>query len=111
MADQLLLTLQITLVGMGLVFGAIILLWGLMALTVRLAQDPAQVPAASSEELSTPDDAAAPAPSLRARAAAAAITVMLQQAGQARPLPATATITPWQAVMRSNQINQKGPRR
>lgn len=37
--------LWITLVGMGLVFAAILLLWGLMALLVRLTREPEEKPA------------------------------------------------------------------
>jgi Na+-transporting methylmalonyl-CoA/oxaloacetate decarboxylase gamma subunit len=37
--DNLSLSLQITLIGMGLVFGAIILLWIMMAVLVRLTPD------------------------------------------------------------------------
>ena len=36
MSDNLLIALQITLIGMSLVFGVIILLWIVMALLVRL---------------------------------------------------------------------------
>ena len=47
MSENLLLALQITGIGMGLVFGAIVLLWGVIAALVRLTSEsliPAEKP-------------------------------------------------------------------
>ena len=39
MAENLITALEITVAGMALVFGAIVLLWGVMALLVRVTQE------------------------------------------------------------------------
>jgi len=100
----------ITTIGMGLVFSAIILLWGLMALLVRLAKDP--------EESKTHLDEADQAEELdlKRRAAAAAISVALTQVSSNTephefPLPPTALVSAWQAVMRTKILNKRGPKR
>ena len=98
------LSLQITLVGMGLVFAAILLLWALMDLLVRLTRDRA----ASRERLP-----AAPEDGLEQKAAAAAVAFALQQkatgARREFPLPPTAFVSAWQAVRRASQLNRRGP--
>ncbi len=97
------LALQITMVGMGLVFAAILLLWGLMALLVRVARAPAATrePPPAAEE------------GMEEQAAAAAAAFALQREGEAAqarfPLPPTAFVSAWQAVRRSSQLNQRGP--
>jgi Na+-transporting methylmalonyl-CoA/oxaloacetate decarboxylase gamma subunit len=97
------LALQITLVGMGLVFAAILLLWGLMALLVRLARAPEATlePPMVAEE------------GMEEQAAAAAVAFALQREAQATqagfPLPPTAFVSAWQAVRRSSQLNRRGP--
>lgn len=130
MAENLNIALQITVVGMGLVFAAIILLWGLMALLVRLTTDrpeagrPEAEPAAEviqvieATEATTTDER-----EFKRRAAAIGVSIALaaqQETQQDRPapnqpgkfpLPATALVSAWQAVMRANQINRGGPRR
>lgn len=113
-SETLTYALQITLVGMGLVFAALILLWGLMSLLVRLAPDSEDAQAGRSKvdsgDESTEYD-------LKRRAAAVAVAVTLMQADAAEeephtfPLPATAIVSAWQAVTRANQLNQKGVRR
>ena len=55
MGENLVTALEITVIGMALVFGAIILLWGVMALLVRLAQDHPDAPAASDIETPAED--------------------------------------------------------
>lgn len=115
-SETLTYALQITLVGMGLVFAALILLWGLMALLVRVA------PAGEDDETAggaKPDSAADDTTEydLKRRAAAVAVAVTMMQADAAEeephtfPLPATAIVSAWQAVTRANQLNQKGARR
>jgi len=111
------LALQIMLLGMGLVFGAILLLWGSMALLVRLSAD-RQAP----QEVDQQPAAASPAPleasrreSLKPLAAAAAVALALAYQRQGRPnlitLPPTSIVSAWQAVMRSNMLNKRGPTR
>jgi Na+-transporting methylmalonyl-CoA/oxaloacetate decarboxylase gamma subunit len=101
MSENLFLSLQITLIGMGLVFGAIILLWGLMSLMTRILTEReagSEVPDASRE--------------LKARAAAAAVAVALAEQAQNRighfPMPNTALVSAWQLGMRTRQMYQKG---
>lgn len=104
MPPHLQLALQITLIGMSLVFGAIVLFWGLMSLLVRAAAD--------RVERRTHDER-----DLRRRAAVAAVAAALAEL-QARgadekphvpPLPPTALLSAWQVAMRANQLNQRGP--
>jgi hypothetical protein len=104
MPPNLQLVLQITLIGMGLVFGAILLFWGLMAVLVQAAAD-REPPVAADR-------------ALKQQAAALAVAVALAEAAQAAaeppapnvpPLPPTALVSAWQAVMRANQLGQRGP--
>ncbi|MBM4425296.1 MAG: sodium pump decarboxylase subunit gamma [Chloroflexi bacterium] len=109
MSSSLALSLQITLVGMSLVFAAIILLWGLMSTLMRLTADR---PQSSAAEPAEPTDSR----ELKRRAAVAAVAVALAVSRQSRPppqspLPPTAHVSPWQSVMRANQLKQRGPRR
>jgi len=100
--------LQITLVGMGLVFGAILLLWILMACLVRLT---VVRRAPTAAEQTTPEPAEG-SEQLPARAAAAAVAAALaaQEPPRANfPLPPTALVSAWQAVRRSAQLNRRGP--
>jgi Na+-transporting methylmalonyl-CoA/oxaloacetate decarboxylase gamma subunit len=114
MTQDLNYALLISLIGMSLVFGAILLLWGLMALLVRLTSDPVTAPAPTD---STPQADAAPAPDadrdLRLKAAAIAVAVALAQHA-ASTLPAAAPppdLSAWQAVQRARHLNRKGNRR
>lgn len=104
MTNKLLLSLSITAIGMGLVFGAIILLWGLMSLlTWMLATREAgfEVRDESREK--------------KAKAAAAAVAVALAEQAQSRighfPMPNTALVSAWQLGMRTRQMYQKGNRK
>lgn len=99
--------LLITAIGMGLVFLAILALWGLMELMVRLGADRAE----AAEEDSAPEAADEP-PALtdprKARAAALAVSVALalrqRAAGPAAP---TSGLSAWQAVLRAGQLTQQ----
>lgn len=109
MSENLILALEITLIGMGLVFGAILLLWGLISALVRLMALWIQSEARPEATLVTER-------LLKQRAAAAAVSIALAlQSDQAQPhefpLPPTAQVSPWQAVMRSNILNKQGKRR
>ncbi|NDJ79150.1 MAG: hypothetical protein GYB65_23110, partial [Chloroflexi bacterium] len=91
MLEDLTTAFEITIVGMALVFGAIVLLWGVMAALVRLTPDPI-------DEANSPDEI-----ELKKRAAIAAVAVALaretsQTAPHEFPLPETAIVSAWQAV-------------
>ena len=108
MTTTLTLALQITLVGMGLVFAAILLLWLLMSALVRLTAARRKVPPGPTEPGSA---AQADERAARAAAAAAVATALAAQGpSQPRfPLPPTALVSAWQAVRRSAQLNRRGP--
>lgn len=101
MSENLLLSIQITLVGMGLVFGAILLLWGMMSLLTRILAERETI-------TKVPDELRAQ----KARAAAAAVAVALAEQAQHRighfPMPNTALVSAWQLGMRTRQMYQKG---
>jgi len=101
MSSSLILSLSITLIGMGLVFGAIVLLWGLMYLLTHFL---------SKTEAST--EVRDESREKKARAAAAAVAVMLADQAQSRigrfPMPNTALVSAWQMGMRTRQMYQKG---
>lgn len=115
MLTNLSLAAQITLVGMGLVFAALILLWVVMDVLVRLARDRApNGPAQAGESEPAPPEPA-PRRELRRRAAAIAVAVALarQAEVQARAFPVAQpdAVTAWQAVTRARQLSQRGGRR
>ncbi len=112
--------LWITLIGMGLVFLAILLLWGGMALLVRLTEEREESGAEEDEgALPAGSEVEAPAASQdmqkrrtsAAAAAAAAVAVALalrkparrENGGAAR---AGGALSAWQAVNRTSQVNQ-----
>jgi Na+-transporting methylmalonyl-CoA/oxaloacetate decarboxylase gamma subunit len=97
--------LWITLLGMGITFLAILLLWGMMAgLTALPFKDSA-----------SPEPGEAVDENLRAKAAAVAVAIALaeQEFSSARPLPAppTAIVSAWQLSTRSRQLYEKGKQR
>jgi sodium pump decarboxylase gamma subunit len=106
---DLTLSLQITVLGMGLVFGAIILLWVMMILLTTLT---AEKNAPAEEEPAAPEPDSVSPSGFKAQAAAIAVAIALAEQGQstARPLsqPPTALVSAWQLGMRTNQRSQKG---
>ena len=100
--------LWITLIGMGLVFLAILLLWGLMALLVRVTAQP---------EEEEPEFAAGPGqepastgiPERKRQAAAAAVAIALAMNSPAHPEGVTrpGTVSAWQAAQRASQLSQR----
>jgi len=102
--NNLILALEITAIGMGLVFAAIILIWWMMALLTTL----------TAEKEAPANEAATPAPENDEKAQAAALAVAIamaeHQLSQAHPLqdPPTAIVSAWQLGMRSRQLSQKG---
>jgi Na+-transporting methylmalonyl-CoA/oxaloacetate decarboxylase gamma subunit len=101
--ENLTLALLITLIGMGLVFAALILLWLLMLALTRLTAGPAAAPEADG------------AADRKRQAAAAAVAVVLADqalsAVRPFPMPPTALISAWQLGMRTRQMHQKGGQR
>jgi Na+-transporting methylmalonyl-CoA/oxaloacetate decarboxylase gamma subunit len=107
MGSNLVTSLQITAIGMGLVFAAILLLWGVMALLVRLTSK------AHDKAADIPQEAEM---ARKRRAAMAAVAYALAlQADQNEPhefpLPPTILVTAWQAVMRTKMLNKRGSAR
>lgn len=92
--------IHITVIGMGLVFGAIAVLWALMAVLVRFTEERAISEAEEAER------------ELKVFAAAAAVSLALASESEVDvhefPLPSTPLVSAWQAVMRSNMLNKKG---
>lgn len=108
--------LLITLVGMGLVFVAILFLWGLMEIIVKLGNQ-RRVQAVAAEAAGEPAAGeTAPAipagdPSLKQRAAAAAVAVafaMRRASGAVLTRPASEGFSSWQATFRSLRQSQQG---
>ena len=105
--NNMILALEITALGMGLVFAAIIVLWGMMHLLVSITAD---------RDVSSPLNAAAAVTVMesdnKAKAAAVAVAIALaeQQASHVHPLsdPPTASVSAWQIGMRTRQMYQKG---
>lgn len=104
MSNLLIMSLSITAIGMGLVFGAIILLWGLMSLLTRFFAE-------KEADNKVRDEAR----TQKAQAAAAAVAVALAEQAQSRvghfPMPNTALVSAWQLGMRTRQMYQKGNRK
>jgi glutaconyl-CoA/methylmalonyl-CoA decarboxylase subunit delta len=68
--DDLVWGLQITALGMGLVFGLLALLWGLLTLVQRLDRGPPVAPATSGASADTSSDAKSGVPEAQASAGA-----------------------------------------
>ena len=106
--------LIITLVAMGLVFAAVLAFWALMVVLVRLtsneqvAGQQEKGPTSSPTEL----DEGAEETELRRRAAVAAVAFALAcelgDEPQPFPVPPTALVSTWQAVLRARQLGQRG---
>jgi Na+-transporting methylmalonyl-CoA/oxaloacetate decarboxylase gamma subunit len=104
MSANILLALQITLVGMGIVFAAIIVLWLTMALLTKLTAD-------KETASSPPKSDSAQETSTLAQAAAIGVAMAMaeQQLSSAHPLkePPTMIVSAWQLGMRTRQMTQK----
>jgi Na+-transporting methylmalonyl-CoA/oxaloacetate decarboxylase gamma subunit len=110
MPENITIALQITVVGMGLVFAAILILWGLMAILVRITPDTRKTSAEGTPEHGSD------LVERRRRAAASAVAIALAQQAQTTephefPLPPTAIVSAWQAVLRTRMLNKRGPTR
>jgi Na+-transporting methylmalonyl-CoA/oxaloacetate decarboxylase gamma subunit len=104
MTENLLLSLKITLVGMGMVFGAILLIWGLMGLIVQFAGKP--------DDQVNDENSLAEMERKRLAAIAAVMVALAQHEDSMQPhefpLPPTAMVSPWQAIMRTRILNKRG---
>lgn len=116
--------LWITLIGMGLVFLAILLLWGLLALLVRITAEPraavktVEPPpggplAAEAQQLADSDSLRLIDRKRQAAAAAVAAALSLQKQPPEvfAPLPRSSEpaglVSPWQAVQRAGQLSRR----
>lgn len=109
--SDLTLSLQITALGMGLVFGAILLLWLMMVILTFLTADKESPEDGSTASGSpTPDSTSETGYKLQAAAVAVATALAEQELSSAHPLlePPTAFVSAWQLGMRTNQRSQKG---
>jgi Na+-transporting methylmalonyl-CoA/oxaloacetate decarboxylase gamma subunit len=123
--DTLVQALQITLIGMGLVFVGLLILWGLMEATVQLTawynrSHPEEEEGEEEEAEATAEEAPAavalPASTdLKQKAAAAAVAIALAIDEESAPVEMAAVHSngyaaqpsAWQSVMRSAQLNQR----
>ena len=109
--NNMIVALQITTLGMGLVFAAIILLWWMMTLLTVITAD--KEPVSGTNE-SSPEKTSIVVmdDELKAQAAAVAVAMALaeQQASSAHPFtePPPAIVSAWQLGMRTRQMYQKG---
>jgi Na+-transporting methylmalonyl-CoA/oxaloacetate decarboxylase gamma subunit len=97
-----------TVLGMGLVFGVILLLWGVMAALVRLTADREQ----RGTGFSMGSARASDLHERKRKAAIAAVTMALAQHADGQPqpfpLPPTALVSAWQAVKRAEYLRKRG---
>jgi len=107
------LALQITAIGMGLVFGAILILWLMMTLLTALTAD-ASSPLSARSASDSPKADAVSSNDILAQAAAIGVAMAMaeQRLSSAHPLPEppTAIVSAWQLGMRTRQMTQKGGR-
>ncbi len=109
MTENLSLVIQISIIGMSLVFGAILLLWGLMSLLVRVTSNDKEL----DEEfiLITPGKSSDLDQKRQAAAIAVAVALARQKDSSAPhpfPLPPTALVSAWQAVLRTRMVTKRG---
>ncbi|MDK2980441.1 MAG: hypothetical protein PWQ55_788 [Chloroflexota bacterium] len=109
----------ISIIGAGMVFVGLILLWFMMDILVRLtSREKAPQPEAQAADALPGTSQALPSAdeNLKRQAAAAAVAIALAQASarkaQARPQK-TDALSPWQSAHRLQQLNQSNalPRR
>jgi Na+-transporting methylmalonyl-CoA/oxaloacetate decarboxylase gamma subunit len=113
MNSNLLLSLEITALGMGLVFGAIMLLWLMMILLTAFTGDKESPEEEKNASDSPKVDSPPPADS-KLQVALFAVAMALAEQGQtsAHPLehPPTALVSAWQLGMRTRQMSEKSNR-
>ena len=98
------LALQITLIGMSVVFGCILLLWLMMILLVRWTSSRQKITNEQDRHLDR-----------KRRAALAAVAYALASQSSSEPhpfpLPQQTIVSAWQAVTRANHLRRRGPLR
>ncbi|WP_322793195.1 OadG family protein [Bellilinea sp.] len=111
MSELLSQGLLMTAIGMGLVFLALIFLWGLINLIASLPikgrkEEEEEILAEGPEVVTTAEPPADERQALRARAAAAAVAAALavQRSALRIAPPAGGAISAWQAARRGNQF-------
>jgi Na+-transporting methylmalonyl-CoA/oxaloacetate decarboxylase gamma subunit len=111
MTDNLNVALQLLALGMSITFGALFLLWGLMALLTFLTSRGAgeETTAAPSVEagVSPPDQEAVRERRRRAAAAAVAVALAREQMVRSSVSP-TSAVSPWQAATRMVRFGRQG---
>src|SRR5512145_796237 len=111
--NNMLLALEITALGMGLVFAAIVLLWGMMSLLTAITAEKDVAPKRDASVSDSTQSDPVMDGDFAAKAAAIAVAIALaeQQASSAHPLsePPTPIVSAWQLGMRTRQLDQKGP--
>lgn len=106
--------LQITVVGMSLVFGALALLWAMMAVLGRLYQPRPESTAAPTVESTPYPETPADGPNPQEAAALAVVLAMLMAEREAEallPWRLPPVLTRWVAVGYSRQLHSWQPRR
>lgn len=96
--------LVITLIGMSLVFIALLILWAAMAFLMRILSE--------KKKSGTGSDEALAEIALKTKVAIAAVAVAMAREAETDlhefPLPPTAFVSAWQAVMRGNITRKRG---
>jgi Na+-transporting methylmalonyl-CoA/oxaloacetate decarboxylase gamma subunit len=103
--NDITLALQITAIGMGLVFGAILVLWLMMILLTALTAE-----RQTASDSSQPDPVRDTEALARAAAVGVALALAENELSTVHPLkdPPTAIVSAWQLGMRTRQMSEKG---
>jgi Na+-transporting methylmalonyl-CoA/oxaloacetate decarboxylase gamma subunit len=109
--NNMLIALQITALGMGLVFGAIVLLWWMMNLLTFITADREPV-SGSSESSAETTPAVVMGDDVKAQAAAVAVAIAFAEQRESTvhvfTEPPSVIVSAWQLGMRTRQMYQKG---
>ena len=102
--------LLITVIGVTLIFVVLMVMWGLMALLVRVAAPRPEPAEAQAAAIPTGSGEAADVAQRRAAVAAVAVALAIK-AERARSAPflqsAPGPISPWQATLRGNALSRR----
>jgi Na+-transporting methylmalonyl-CoA/oxaloacetate decarboxylase gamma subunit len=101
--------LWITLIGMGLVFAAILFLWGMMALLVRLTAEPqeAEVSAPEPEAEGMVEQPVLTDRKRRVAVAAVAFALSMRKPVQPARESEPGSLSAWQSVNRASRLSQR----
>ena len=112
--NNLVLALEITALGMGLVFAAIILLWWTMNLLTAITRDEDTSSSIGATASDSTGDTAAAEYDMKAKAAAVAVAIALAEAqaslAHLSVEPPTSVVSAWQLGMRTRQLYENRPR-